>query len=139
MNKTWESVSIEYLDQIAVSIVTSIYPNTRIAFYGDIGAGKTTLIKELCLALGVKENTSSPTFAIVNEYVGKEKIYHFDLFRLKSINELKDIGFEEYLEQDAYIFIEWPELIEPLLMHYRFAVVRIQVNEDQKRIITLES
>jgi tRNA threonylcarbamoyladenosine biosynthesis protein TsaE len=81
-------------------------------FYGEMGAGKTTLIKSICKLLGVKSELSSPTFSIVNEYhtESEKKIFHFDLYRLKNTNELKDIGFEEYLFSGNYCFIEWPEL-----------------------------
>ena len=139
MQKTWEINDLSELNQVAREIISSIKPNKKIAFYGEMGAGKTTLIKELCLELGVEENTSSPTFAIVNEYVGKEKIYHFDLFRINSTDELQHIGFDEYLDNDAYIFIEWPQLIEVQLMGQKFAAVHIILNEDKKRSITLES
>lgn len=75
-----------------------------------MGAGKTTLIKQLCKNLGTQDNLSSPTYSIVNEYhYEKHKIFHFDLFRINKISELYDLGFEEYLESGEYCFIEWPE------------------------------
>ena len=82
------------------------------ALHGDLGAGKTTLIKAFCMALGVADRTSSPSFAIVNEYrAGSgDPLYHFDLYRLKAAEELDGIGFEEYLDSGNYCFIEWPEL-----------------------------
>ncbi|MBK7270131.1 MAG: tRNA (adenosine(37)-N6)-threonylcarbamoyltransferase complex ATPase subunit type 1 TsaE [Flavobacteriales bacterium] len=82
------------------------------ALHGDLGAGKTTLIKAFCSVLGVKDRTSSPSFAIVNEYQRDtgEALYHFDLYRLKAAEELEGIGFNEYLDSGAYCFIEWPEL-----------------------------
>lgn len=87
------------------------------ALHGDLGAGKTTLIKGFCMALGVQDHTSSPTFAIVNEYRSElgGSVYHFDLFRLRDQDELRGIGFEEYLDSGAYCFIEWPELAGDLL------------------------
>jgi len=89
-------------------------------FEGEMGAGKTTLIKSLCFALGVKETANSPTYSIVNEYVYPEgKIYHFDFFRIKSQEEAFDIGFEEYLSSGEYCFIEWPQNISDLWpLHY---------------------
>ncbi|MEO8589220.1 MAG: tRNA (adenosine(37)-N6)-threonylcarbamoyltransferase complex ATPase subunit type 1 TsaE [Flavobacteriales bacterium] len=82
------------------------------ALTGDLGAGKTTLIKGFCAALGVVDHTSSPSFAIVNEYrgAGDAPVYHFDLYRLKDEGELDGIGFDEYVDGGAYCFIEWPEL-----------------------------
>lgn len=94
------------------------FPERRVfALHGELGAGKTTLIKGFCEALGVKDHTSSPSFAIVNEYRSAENVpvYHFDLFRLRDQRELLDIGFEEYLDSGAYCFIEWPELAGELL------------------------
>ncbi|PHR12017.1 MAG: tRNA (adenosine(37)-N6)-threonylcarbamoyltransferase complex ATPase subunit type 1 TsaE [Aequorivita sp.] len=85
-------------------------------FYGDMGVGKTTLIKELVKQLGVIETSSSPSFSIVNEYdTPKGAIYHFDFYRIKDIAEAFDIGLEDYLYSGAYIFIEWPEKIDRLL------------------------
>jgi tRNA threonylcarbamoyladenosine biosynthesis protein TsaE len=81
------------------------------AFQGELGTGKTTLIKALCAELGVTSGTSSPSFSIVNEYAGAEgPVYHFDLYRLKDASELQGIGFEEYLDSGNYCFVEWPEL-----------------------------
>jgi tRNA threonylcarbamoyladenosine biosynthesis protein TsaE len=85
-------------------------------FYGSMGVGKTTLIKELALQLGVKEPSSSPSFSIVNEYdTPHGTVYHFDFYRINDISEAFDIGFEDYLYNGDYIFIEWPEKIEQLL------------------------
>lgn len=90
-------------------------------FYGDLGSGKTTCIKALCRVLGVKEVVKSPSFGLLHEYLteGGELIYHFDLYRLASLQEALDIGVESYLGSGSYCFIEWPELIKPLLdRHY---------------------
>ena len=139
MNTQLEAKDLSELKEIAKAIITAISPIKKIAFYGEMGAGKTTLIKDICLFLGVEENTSSPTFAIVNEYNGMEKIYHFDLYRIKNLEELLAIGIEEYLDSDNYIFVEWPELLEPLMDKDKWASVHITTDENQKRIITLGS
>lgn len=139
MIKKWEATALTELKTIAESIITSISPQKKIAFYGEMGAGKTTLIKEICLFLGVMENTSSPTFAIVNEYIGSNKIYHFDLYRIKSIEELLAIGIEEYLDRENYMFVEWPELLESLMDNDHWARIHITTDANQKRIITLGS
>ena len=93
-------------------------PESRVfAFEGDLGAGKTTLIKALCAQLGVEHGTSSPSFAIVNDYhsITHDHIYHFDLYRLRKAAELDGIGFVEYIDSGAYCFVEWPELAKHLL------------------------
>jgi tRNA threonylcarbamoyladenosine biosynthesis protein TsaE len=107
-------------------------------FTGDMGAGKTTFIKSLCEALGVKEPVTSPTFAIVNEYRGAtHKIYHFDFYRLKIQTEALDMGAEEYFYSGEYCLIEWPEKIPDMLpLHY--ISVNIKVLADGGRQIAIE-
>lgn len=101
-----------------------------ILFYAPMGAGKTTLIKELCLALGSNDNFSSPTYAIVNEYLAPHtKIFHFDLYRLKTAEELLDLGIEEYLYSDNYCFFEWPELVEAFIDN-NHVKIEIEVKEN---------
>ena len=85
------------------------------AINGELGSGKTTLVKNFAALLGVKEDVTSPTFTLVHEYAGKVKVYHFDLYRLKETDELYPIGFDAYLEEEAYVFIEWPEISLSLL------------------------
>jgi tRNA threonylcarbamoyladenosine biosynthesis protein TsaE len=105
-------------------------------FSGEMGAGKTTLIKSLCLELGMVDNVSSPTYSIVNEYVfPKGKIYHFDFFRIKNEVEAFDIGFEEYLMSGEYCFIEWPEMI-PGLWPEHFIELKIVEDEQGSRKIS---
>jgi tRNA threonylcarbamoyladenosine biosynthesis protein TsaE len=107
-------------------------------FHGDMGAGKTTFIKSLCQALGVKETVTSPTFSIVNEYRGADvKIYHFDFYRLKTQTEALDMGAEEYFYSGNYCFIEWPEKIPDMLpLHY--INISLKVLNDDSREITVE-
>ena len=93
------------------------FPGKKIfLFYGDMGAGKTTFIRAVCAALGAPDG-SSPTFALVNEYTTAEGalIRHLDLYRLRSLRDVLDIGVEEYLHDDAMLFVEWPELLEPII------------------------
>jgi tRNA threonylcarbamoyladenosine biosynthesis protein TsaE len=103
-------------------------------FDAQMGAGKTTFIKELCHTLGVMDNMSSPTYSIVNEYTGAiDIIYHFDLYRVKNLNECLDIGMEEYLYSRNYCFIEWPEVANSL---YPEDAVKVTIRiENEKRII----
>ncbi|BAU52520.1 tRNA (adenosine(37)-N6)-threonylcarbamoyltransferase complex ATPase subunit type 1 TsaE [Mucilaginibacter gotjawali] len=114
--------------------------NSRIfLFYGDMGAGKTTLIKALCESLGTTEPVTSPTFSIVNEYEGAtERIYHFDFYRLKNETEALDMGYEEYFYSGAYCFIEWPEKI-PSLLPDHYISIKIIVKDDDLREINIEN
>ena len=103
------------------------------AFYGEMGAGKTTFIKAVCEELGVEDVITSPTFAIVNEYTcspgragGSTQVFHFDFYRIKKLEEVYDMGYEEYFYSGAFCFIEWPELIEELLPD---DAVRVTVSE----------
>jgi len=105
-------------------------------FYGEMGAGKTTLIKSLCESLGTKESVTSPTFSIVNEYQGESaKIYHFDFYRLKNQSEALDLGYEEYFYSGNYCFIEWPEKIPDLLPDH-YIRVDVQVMGENERLLT---
>jgi len=130
--------SISQLPGIASEII-KFAENTRIfLFYGDMGAGKTTLIKSLCEHLGTTEPVTSPTFSIVNEYVGKNsKIYHFDFYRLKNQTEALDLGYEEYFYSGAYCFIEWPEKIPDLLPEH-YVSLTIKVTGESSRQIIIE-
>lgn len=108
----------EDIKQAAKQFVESMGENTVFAFYGKMGAGKTTFIKAVCEQLGVEDTVTSPTFAIVNEYEaaqGRPIIYHFDFYRIKKVSEAYDMGCEEYFYSGHPCFIEWPELIEEVL------------------------
>ncbi len=110
--------SLESIHEAAKQFVAEMGDNTVFAFYGKMGAGKTTFIKAVCEALGVEDVITSPTFAIVNEYrstIADELIYHFDFYRIKKLSEVYDMGYEDYFFSGAVCFIEWPELIEELL------------------------
>src|SRR5690606_38259479 len=104
-----------------------------------MGAGKTTIIKALCKELGVTEHVTSPTFSIVNEYLGlKGPIYHFDFYRLKNEQEAFDLGYEEYFYSGNYCFVEWPEKIGSLLPDDSF-VIEMETDADQRRVIKIKS
>lgn len=130
--------SLSQLTQAAEWVLKNTGENRIIAFYAEMGAGKTTLIKEICNLLGCTSNVTSPTFAIINEYVttNNESVFHFDFYRLNKINEIIDIGFEEYIDGKTYCFIEWPELAEPLLPA-ETQKISIKIDEKQKRTLTL--
>src|ERR1700753_4192028 len=115
------------LIEIASQILSYAIDTRIFLFYGDMGAGKTTLIKSLCEELGSTEPATSPTFSIVNEYNGADgKIYHFDFYRLKNETEALDMGYEEYFYSGDYCFIEWPEKI-PNLLPEHYVTVKVEV------------
>ncbi|MBO7098803.1 MAG: tRNA (adenosine(37)-N6)-threonylcarbamoyltransferase complex ATPase subunit type 1 TsaE [Bacteroidaceae bacterium] len=107
----------EDIKQAAKQFAEAMGENTVFAFYGKMGAGKTTFIKAVCEELGVEDTVTSPTFAIVNEYEAADgrPIYHFDFYRIKKVSEAYDMGCEEYFYSGHPCFIEWPELIEEVL------------------------
>ena len=134
-------IKIENLEKIreaAREFVANIGESTVFAFYGKMGAGKTTFIKAVCEELGVEDVITSPTFAIVNEYRSEtsgELIYHFDFYRVKKIEEVYDMGFEDYFYSGALCFIEWPELCEEVLPE---DTVKVTIDEtpDSSRLIS---
>ena len=136
-------IKIQSLDQIheaARQFIEAMGDNTVFALYGKMGAGKTTFIKAVCEELGVSDVITSPTFAIVNEYrsdIAGELIYHFDFYRIKKLEEVYDMGYEDYLYSGALCFIEWPELIEELLPGNTVKVT-IEEVESGERKVTLE-
>ena len=107
---------LEHIREAAQEFISHMGDCRVFAFYGSMGAGKTTFIKALCEELGVTDVVTSPTFAIVNEYeASPHPIFHFDFYRIKKLEEVYDMGYEDYFYSDALCFIEWPELIEEVL------------------------
>ena len=127
--------TLSEINSAAKEFIRQMGDNTVFAFYGKMGAGKTTFIKALCEELGVTDPVNSPSFAIVNEYRSDttgELIYHFDFYRIKKIDEVYDMGYEDYFYCGALCFIEWPELIEELLPGDTVSVT-IEENPDGSR------
>ena len=127
---------IDHIREAAREFINHIGEARVFAFYGKMGAGKTTFVKAICEELGVEDVITSPTFAIVNEYTGNEgTIYHFDFYRIKKLEEVYDMGYEDYFYSGALCFIEWPELIEEILPD---DAVRVSITEqeDGSRLVT---
>lgn len=122
---------LENIHDAAREFIAAMGDNTVFAFYGKMGAGKTTFIKAICECLGVTDVINSPTFAIVNEYrsATEELIYHFDFYRIKKLEEVYDMGYEDYFYSGALCFIEWPELVEELLPS---DAVKVTIEEDEQ-------
>ncbi|MBO5249613.1 MAG: tRNA (adenosine(37)-N6)-threonylcarbamoyltransferase complex ATPase subunit type 1 TsaE [Muribaculaceae bacterium] len=136
---TIKITSLENIEQAAREFAQHMGDETVYAFYGEMGAGKTTFINALCRVLGVEEDiTNSPSFSIVNEYrsdTTAELIYHFDLYRLENIEEAFEIGVEDYFDSGALCLLEWPERIEDMLP-FDTVKVNIVVNDDETRDIS---
>ena len=130
--------SIEQLPDAARQVIAASEDVAVWLFDGPMGAGKTTLIKAICEAFGVKDNVSSPTFSLVNEYHNKkgEIFYHFDFYRIKSEDEASDIGVDEYFYSDEYCFVEWPSMI-PSLLPDEYMYIRIELISETERKICL--
>ncbi len=130
--------SLDQINEVANKIITQ-NPKKIILFNGEMGVGKTTLIKQLCKNLGVQEATSSPTFSLVNEYKTNDNqlVYHFDVYRLKAETEALDMGIDEYLYSGNWCFIEWSEKI-PNLIPEQHSIINIELLENGNRKLTLK-
>lgn len=127
---------LEHIRETARTFIENIGDHTVFAFYGKMGAGKTTFIKAICEELGVDDVITSPTFAIVNEYTAKDgPVFHFDFYRIKKLEEVYDMGFEDYFYSGALCLIEWPELIEDVLPEDAVKVT-ITENADGSRTVS---
>ena len=128
------SFTLKDLPEIAKKVLTEV-PNKNLLFYGDMGVGKTTLIKEIAKQLGVKGIINSPTFALVNEYeIKDDKVYHFDFYRIKNEEEAMDIGVEDYFFSSHWNLIEWPQKISNILPTNS---TKIQITKNQNGSRTL--
>ncbi len=127
--------SPDELNSVAKQILAVIGESKIVLFKGEMGAGKTTLIKALCKQLNVADNVSSPTFSIVNEYhAANEVIYHFDFYRINNLREVYDMGYEEYFFSGHRCFIEWPEKIEGII-NFDYTLVQVDAKDEIRTII----
>ena len=135
MNKILFAENLEQLNDVAKQILKYTLPHKKFVFSGEMGIGKTTLIKALSLHLGSSDVVSSPTFSIVNEYHtdNKTKIYHFDFYRIEDEKEAFDMGYEEYFSSNAYCFIEWPERI-PNLIEEEMVTIKMFLDGIKRKI-----
>ena len=141
MKKEFHIHGVEALAEVSDYLISLRNEADVVAFYGSMGAGKTTLIKNLCHRMGVTDEVNSPTFAIVNEYatIEGDSVYHFEFYRIKKLEEASDIGFENYFYSGNLCLIEWPEMIEPLLPDHHIRVcLRLGMTDDD-RIIEIEA
>lgn len=131
--------SIKGLKSVAEKLIAYFPENRIFAFYGKMGAGKTTFIQSICKSLGSNDNVTSPTFALINEYntADLSSIFHFDFYRIEGIEEAFDLGYEDYIYSGDYCLIEWPEMIEQLLPE-NIVKVKIETQEDESRLISAE-
>jgi len=128
---------LDEIDKVAEVFLEHMDDRRLLAFYGEMGVGKTTFIKALCRVLGVKSDTKSPTFSVINVYSNNEgqELYHFDCYRIENISDFMNIGYEEYFNSGCYCFIEWAENVETVLTH-DVVRIRMTLNEfDKSRII----
>lgn len=130
--------SLDCIKEVAQQFIDNMGKGNVFAFYGKMGAGKTTFIKAICECLEVEDVITSPTFAIVNEYYSnklQDSIYHFDFYRIKKLEEVYDMGYEDYFYSHRLCFLEWPELVEELLPKDAVKVT-IAEQEDGSRLVT---
>lgn len=136
--KRIEIDSLSELPRVAEAVIEALDGRSVVLLRGGMGAGKTTLVSRIAALLGAEDTVTSPTFALVNQYEGQQcRIYHFDFYRIDSIEEVFDLGYEEYFYSGDLCLVEWPEKIEPLIPDDAM-VVRITSGDDEQRIFEIE-
>lgn len=130
--------SLSELDHVAEQIIENLADRTVVLFRGGMGAGKTTLISRIVAQLGAEDTVTSPTFALVNQYQGSDRlIYHFDFYRIDRVEEVFDLGYEEYFYSGVLCLVEWPEKIEVLIPE-DVMTVSIEVDDDESRVFKID-
>ncbi len=136
--KRIEIDSLSELPRVAEAVIEALDGRSVVLLRGGMGAGKTTLVSRIAALLGAEDTVTSPTFALVNQYEGQQcRIYHFDFYRIDGIEEVFDLGYEEYFYSGDLCLVEWPEKIEPLIPDDAM-VVRITAGDDEQRIFEIE-
>lgn len=136
--KRIEIDSLSELPRVAEAVIEALDGRSVVLLRGGMGAGKTTLVSRIAALLGAEDTVTSPTFALVNQYEGQQcRIYHFDFYRIDSIEEVFDLGYEEYFYSGDLCLVEWPEKIEPLIPDDAM-VVHITAGDDEQRIFEIE-
>lgn len=135
----WIIKNLSEINEVAAKFLTAVEGKKLFALYGPMGVGKTTFVKAVATCLGVEDDVSSPTFAIINEYLTKkgESVYHFDFYRVNDVSEALDFGYEEYFYGGSRCFIEWPEKIEELLPEHMVKCY-FSENPDGSRMLRVE-
>lgn len=133
-----ESKSVEQTLEFGRRVAQNLIPGKVVGFYGELGSGKTTMIKGIAQGLGIKELVKSPSFVMITEYQGRYKIYHIDLYRITSVKELETIGFNDYLDTDGISLIEWAEKAETLLPKTTLRI-RLSIVDEATRIIEIQN
>ena len=138
ISKKYNISSIEKLSSVALELLT-LSDNRIFALYGEMGVGKTTLVKQFCYHLKIVDSVSSPTFSLVNEYINCDgnTIFHFDLYRVDNVDELIKIGIDSYLNSGNYCFIGWPNLLEPLLKE-NYTAIKMMEDINKRELYLLE-
>ncbi len=129
---------LDQLAKLAEAFSKTLKTPAIVLLKGDLGSGKTTFVKEVARALGCKDLVTSPTFTLLNQYQGKEKIYHFDMYRLSSAEEAEEVGFAEYFDKntlDGIVFVEWPENVGDLIKNPDFVVEITKTGQKSRRIV----
>ncbi len=137
MNTIYQSHSEEETKQIGLKIAETLKEGDILALFGQLGAGKTALVKGIAQQLKIEEDVTSPTFTIINEYSGKQTLYHMDLYRVEDEAELFQTGFEEYLGKEGIVVIEWPQISLPLLENYSYQKIEITIIDEYTREIKI--
>lgn len=137
MEKGFDSLSLDGMDRLGRALADALFDGAFIAMYGDLGAGKTAFVRGMARGMGLDCRVSSPTFTIVNEYLGERELIHFDMYRLSDADELFEIGWEDYLSRGAVCAVEWSENVRDAFFGDE-TVVRIEKLGDSRRRITIE-